>query len=110
MAASKVNGIEYRFSNQERREQGCVLSPRNFTSVLEWAKQKWRGKVGREGAGIDFGDGLRQLLDLRFAADELLPAPAASEYVFLMDMFVSEFAEVGLVLHRAKTIVLTNET
>ena len=26
--------------------QGCVLSPRLFCSVLEWAMRKWRARVG----------------------------------------------------------------
>jgi hypothetical protein len=51
--------------------QGSVLRPRLFT-VLEWAMQKWRAKVEHVGAGIDFGNGLRRWLDVRFADAVLL--------------------------------------
>ena len=49
--------------------QGCVLSPRLFSCVLEVALGCWRRKVGN--AGVDFQDGMRTLLDLRFADDIL---------------------------------------
>ena len=45
--------------------QGCVLSPRLFSCVLELAFGRWRRKVGT--AGVDFEDGIRTLFDLRFA-------------------------------------------
>ena len=35
--------------------QGCVLSPRLFCAVLEFAMRKWRHAVGQ--AGIDLMDG-----------------------------------------------------
>lgn len=51
--------------------QGRVLSPRLFSAV-QWAMQKWRSTVELAGACIDFGDGVRRLLDLRFADDIFL--------------------------------------
>ena len=51
--------------------QGCVLSPRLFCCVLEWAMARWR--KGVQSSGFDLGDGLRRLLDLRFA-DAVLEA------------------------------------
>ena len=50
--------------------QGCVLSPRLFSCVLEVALGCWRRKVGN--AGMDFQDGMHTLLDRRFADDILL--------------------------------------
>ena len=47
--------------------QGCVLSPRSFSAVLELAMRKWRHAVGQ--AGIDLMDGAPHLIDLRFADD-----------------------------------------
>ena len=49
--------------------QGCVLSPRLFTAVLEWALRQWRTEIGN--AGFDLGDALDNLVDLRFADDIL---------------------------------------
>jgi len=45
----------------------------------------------------------------RFADDVFLFARTAGERMFLMNMFVHEFAEIGLVLNPTKTIVSTNE-
>ena len=50
--------------------QGCVLSPRLFSAVLEWALGQWRTEIGN--AGFDLGDALGNLVDLRFADDILL--------------------------------------
>ena len=52
--------------------QGCVLSPRLFCAVLEFAMRKWRHAVGQ--AGIDLMDGGPNLLDLRFADDIIICA------------------------------------
>ena len=71
--------------------QGCVLSPRKFSAVLQWAINGWRRDVPLK--GFDLGDGQPALLDLRFADDILL--------------FV--LWEVGLTLNASKTVVLTNE-
>ena len=50
--------------------QGCVLSPRLFTAILQWAMQKWRQRVENSACGIDLEDGGSKLLDLRFAESE----------------------------------------
>ena len=44
--------------------QGCVLTPRLFCAVLEFAMRKWKHAVGQ--AGIDLLDGGPNLLDLTF--------------------------------------------
>ena len=54
--------------------QGCVLSPRLFCAVVQWAMKSWRDTV--EMVGVDLGDGLPRLLDLRFADDILIFASA----------------------------------
>lgn len=61
--------------------QGCVLIPRLFSCVLEVALGCWRRKVGN--AGADFQDGMRTLLDLRFADDILFLAKTFEETKFL---------------------------
>jgi len=87
--------------------QGCVLSPRLFCSVLEWSMAKWRRRVGA--AGFDLGDGLRCLLDLRFADDIVFFATSYAEAAYLLDELVAAFAEVGLILNSSKTVALTTE-
>ena len=47
--------------------QGCVLSPKWFSSVLQWAMLKCRAWAEGCLFGFDLGDGLPPLLDLRFA-------------------------------------------
>ena len=71
--------------------------------------RKWRLDVEHAQCGIDLQDGLHKLLDLRFADDILLFARTAQEALFLLETFVHEFAEVGLLLNGEKTVVLTNE-
>ena len=88
--------------------QGCVLSPRLFSCVLEVALGCWRRKVGN--AGVDFQDGMRTLLDLRFADDILLFAKTFEEINFLLDELVTCLAEVGLQLNVRKTKVLTTQS
>ena len=45
--------------------QGCVLSPRLFSAILEFAMFSWRAKI--EAYGLKLHDGMKALLDLRFA-------------------------------------------
>ena len=89
--------------------QGCVLSPKLFSSVQQWAMRKWRRDVEHAQCGIDLQDGLPKLLDLRFADDILLFARTAQEALFLLETLMHEFAEVGLLLNGEKTVVITNE-
>ena len=78
--------------------QGCVLSPRSFSCVLEVALGRWRRKVGNP--AMDFQDGMHTLLDLRFADDILLFAKTFEETKFLLDQkLVTCLAEVGLHLN-----------
>ena len=88
--------------------QGCVLSPRLFSCVLEVALGCWRRKVGN--AGVDFQDGMHTLLDLRFADDILLFAKTFEETKFLLDELVTCLAEVGLHLNVGKTKILTTQS
>ena len=60
-------------------------------------------------AGFDLGDGLRRLLDLRFADDIVLFGRTQKEIARLLDSLVEEFAHVGLTLNASKTVVLTTE-
>ena len=63
--------------------QGCVLSPRLFCAVLQFAMRKWRLKVGD--LGFDLLDGMPHLIDLRFADDILFFARSALEVGKLLD-------------------------
>ena len=49
--------------------QGGVLSPRLFCAALELAMSEWR--LANPHGGINFGDAMLRLLDLRFADDIL---------------------------------------
>ena len=75
--------------------QGCALSPRLFSCVLEVALKKWREQL--QDGGLDFGDGGIPLLDLRFADD------------ILLDALVACLKEVGLELNASKTKILTTQ-
>lgn len=87
--------------------QGCVLSTRLFCWVLEWAMNSWKDLVGT--AGFDLGDGLRQLLDLRFADDILLCTKSEEEARRTLDLLIAALGEVGLILNVEKTVVMTTE-
>ena len=87
--------------------QGCVLSPRLFCAVLEFAMRKWRHAVGQ--AGIDLMDGGPNLLDLRFADDIIICARSRHELGQLVDSLTIHLEQVGLLLNADKTVVLTNE-
>ena len=63
------SGESREFDIRRGVRQECVLSPRLFCSVLEWALSKWRMRVRTE--GIDLEHGGQPLLDLRFADDIL---------------------------------------
>ena len=87
--------------------QGCVLSPRLFSAVLEWALGQWRTEIGN--AGFDLGDALGNLVDLRFADDILLFANSGPEVAQILDKFVKAVGKVGLRLNVEKAVILTNE-
>ena len=87
--------------------QGCVLSPRLFSCVLEVALKKWREQL--QDGGLDFGDGGIPLLDLRFADDILLFATSSVEAARMVDALVTCLKEVGLALNASKTKILTTQ-
>ena len=87
--------------------QGCVLSPRLFSAVLQWAMKGWRRDVPLK--GFDLGDGQPALLDLRFADDILLFAKSYAEAVSLLHDLATVLSQVGLTLNASNTVVLTNE-
>ena len=93
-------GRSREFSITAGVRQGCVLSPRLFCCVLQWAMDRWRSRVGP--AGIDLRDDMRRLLDLRFADDILLFATSWQELSLLIDALVEELARVGLILNVSK--------
>ena len=86
--------------------QGCVLSPRLFCAVLQFAMRKWRLKVGD--LGFDMSDGVPHLIALRFPDDILLFAQSALEVGGLLDSLVAELSEVGLVLNADNVNVNVN--
>ena len=100
-------GKSRRFSITGGVRQGCVLSPRLFSAVLQWALQQWRREIGH--AGFDLGDNLGNLVDLRFADDILLFANSGPEVAEILDKFVKAVGKVGLRLNIDKTVILTNE-
>ena len=88
-------------------QQGCVLSPRLLSCVLEVALKKWRKQL--QDGGLDFGDGGIPLLDLRFADDILLFATSSDEAARMLDALVACLKEVGLELNASKTKILTTQ-
>ena len=89
--------------------QGCVLSPRPFCSVLQWAMQDWRAWAEGNGWGIDFHDGYPPLLDLRFADDILIFGDSAEGAASLLDALITTLDRTGLKLNASKTVILTTE-
>ena len=63
--------------------QGCVLSPRLFCAVLEFAMPSWRAKI--ESYGLNLHDGMKALLDLRFADDLLVFATSRDDTTRLLE-------------------------
>ena len=88
-------------------KQGCLLSPRLFSAVLQWAMKGRRRDAPLK--RFDLGDGQPALLDLRFANDILLFAKSYAEAVSLLHDLATVLSQVGLILNASKTVVLTNE-
>ena len=86
--------------------QGCVLSPRLFSCVLEVALGCWRRKVGN--AGMDFQDGMHTLLDLRFADDILLFAKTFEETKIFVRRTGDMFGRSGTTLERGENKNIDN--
>ena len=87
--------------------QGCVLSPRLFCAALELAMSEWR--LANPHGGVDLGDAMPRLLDLRFADGILIFANTKEEVQNLLDSLVRHLATAGLVLNTSKTVALTTE-
>ena len=87
--------------------QGCILSPRLFAAVLQFAMRRWRARL-RHG-GFNLGDGGANLVDLRLADDLLLFSASKGGVFYVLDALVAELAAVGLILNPGKTKILTNE-
>ena len=84
-----------------------MLSPRLFRAALELAMSEWR--AANPQAGIDLGDDMLRLLDLRFADDILIFANTKEEVQNLMGSVVRHLAAAGLMLNTSKTVALTTE-
>ena len=63
--------------------QGCVLSPRLFCSVLQWAMKDWRAWAEGNGWGIDFHDGF-------FFPSPLFPQLSLVQTVLLVSLQANE--------------------
>jgi len=87
--------------------QGCVLSPRLFCAALELAMSEWRAANSQ--GGIDPGDDMLRLLDLRFADDVLIFASTKEEVQNLLDSLVRHLAAARLMLNTSKPVALTTE-
>ena len=100
-------GASRKFDILSGVRQGCVLSPRLFCAALELAMSEWR--AANPQGGIDLGDDMLRLLDLRFADDVLIFANTKEEVQNLMDSLVRHLAAAGLMLNTSKTVALTTE-
>ena len=87
--------------------QGCVLSPRLFCAVLEFAMFSWRAKI--EAYDFNLHDGMKALLDLRFADDLLVFATSRDDTIRLLEELVTSLGQVGLTLNTSKTNILTTQ-
>ncbi|CAG9133292.1 unnamed protein product [Plutella xylostella] len=87
-------------------KQGDPLSPNLFTSCLEEVfkklTQSWENK------GIDIGG--HKLTNLRFADDIVLFSHSAPELQQMLRELSTASLEVGLMMNRSKTKVMTNST
>ena len=63
-----------------------------------------------EAEGLSLEDGLKPLLDLRFADDILLFCTTLDKTCLLLDELVASLAQVGLTLNLKKTKILTTQT
>ena len=100
-------GASRKFDILSGVRQGCVVSPRLFCAALELAMSEWR--AANPQGGIDLGDDMLRLLDLRFADDVLIFANTKEEVQNLMDSLVRHLAAAGLMLNTSKTVALTTE-
>ena len=87
--------------------QGCVLSSKLFCAVLKFAMSSWRAKI--ESYGLNLHDGMRALLDIRFADDLLVFATSRDDTIGLLEESVTSLGQVGLTLNKSKTKILTTQ-
>ena len=87
--------------------QGCALSPKLFCAVLEFAMSSWRAKM--ESYGLNLHDGMKALLDLRFADDLLVLATSRDDTIRLLEELGTSLGQVGLTLNTSKTKILTTQ-
>ena len=80
--------------------QGCVLSPRLFCAALELTMCEWR--AANPQAGMDLGDDMLRLLDVRFADDVRIFGTTKEEVQNLLDSLVRHLAAAGLKLNTSK--------
>ena len=67
----------------------------------------WRAKV--ETYGLNLHDGMKALLDLRFADDLLVFATSRDDTIRLLEELVTSLGQVGLKLNTSKTNILTTQ-
>ena len=89
--------------------QGCVLSPKKFSSVLHRAMSRWRAWAESCSFGFDLGDGLPPFLDLRFADDILIFARSSHEIMTLLDKLEQILGDAGLKVNAEKTVLITTQ-
>ena len=87
--------------------QRLCLESTTFFAVLQGARSEWRQSV--TSFGFDFGDGLPELLDLRFADDSLLFARSAQDTAKLLDDLVRCCFGVGLRMKVTKSKIVTSQ-
>ena len=84
-----------------------MLSPKVVSVVLQWGTSNRREKT--QHIGIDFGKGLRLLVDLLVADDLLKINIDKSVLIKLLDELVVVLGKVGLFVNAAKLMVLTTK-
>ena len=87
--------------------QGCVLSPRLFCAVLEWAMRDW--KQTGQNFGIQLQTNAQALTDLRFADDILLFALSLQQILVMVRSLILCLRQVGLILNASKTKLMTTQ-
>ena len=73
------SGSSRNFPMMSGVRQGCVLSPRLLSTVMQWAMEGWRRDAPMK--GFDLWDGEPALLDLPFAGDNFVFPKSYAETV-----------------------------
>ena len=85
--------------------QNCVLSPRLFCAVLEWAMRDW--KQAGQHFGIQLQTNSQILTDLRFADNILMFVLSLQKLLEMLRSLVSCLRQIGLVLKASETKLMT---